>query len=97
VVDLTNHQNAMDLANAFFEGCGSIFILNHARVLFNQKLVRGVSILSVFFFSCWGIFNIFYYQHLEQQFSWYAGIAVLIANSIYLGMIIHYRSKENGI
>ena len=87
----------MDLANALFEAGGSIFILNHARVLFQQKLVRGVSMLSVFFFSCWGVFNIFYYSHLEQQFSWYAGIAVLIANSIYLSMLFHYRKKENGI
>ena len=88
------HSQLMDFANAFFEAGGSIFILNHARVLYNQKLVRGMSLLSVFFFSCWGVFNIFYYSHLNQQFSWYAGIAVLVANTIYLSMIIYYKRKE---
>lgn len=87
-------KELMDLANACFEAGGSIFILNHARVLFEQKLVRGVSLLSVFFFSCWGVFNIFYYNHLEQPFSWFAGIAVLLANTFYLSLIIYYRRKE---
>jgi uncharacterized membrane protein YfcA len=91
---MSSHTELMDLANACFEGGGSIFILNHARVLLQQKMVRGVSMLSVFFFSCWGVFNIFYYSHLEQQFSWYAGICVLLANTFYLSLIIHYRRKE---
>lgn len=84
----------MDMANAFFEGAGSIFVLNHARVLSQHKLVRGVSLLSVAFFSLWGVFNMFYYSHLGQNFSWYAGICVLIANTFYLSLIIHYRRKE---
>lgn len=84
----------MDMANAFFEGGGSIFVLNHARVLHKHKMVRGVSLLSVAFFSLWGVFNIFYYNHLGQNFSWYAGICVLISNTFYLSLIAYYRRKE---
>ncbi len=84
----------MDLANAGFEGFGSIFALNHARVLYNQKIVRGVSAVSALFFFCWGIFNIFYYHHLDQFFSWAAGICMTAANAIYVGMILYYKHKE---
>lgn len=90
-----DNVSLMDLANACFEGGGSIFVLNHARILLKDKMARGVSLLSVAFFSLWGVFNIFYYQHLEQKFSWYAGIAVLIANTFYMLLIAHYRRKEN--
>jgi len=84
----------MDMANAFFEAGGSVFVLNHARVLYQHKLVRGVSMLSIAFFSLWGVFNMFYYSHLGQNFSWYAGICVLIANTFYLSLIMYYRRKE---
>lgn len=87
----------MDLFNAFFEAGGSIFILNHSRVLLRDKTVRGVSLLSVLFFSCWGVFNMFYYDHLEQNFSWYAGIMVLISNSIYAYLIVYFRMKERAL
>ena len=84
----------MDLANAGFEGFGALFTLNHARVLINHKVVRGVSALSVMFFLCWGIFNIFYYHQLDQMFSWAAGIAMTCANAFYVGLLIYYKRKE---
>jgi uncharacterized membrane protein YfcA len=87
-------MQTMDLLNACFEAGGSIFILNHARVLLKDKMTKGVSLLSVLFFSCWGIFNMFYYSHLGQNFSWYAGIMVFISNSIYASLIIYFRIKE---
>lgn len=91
---IENYQYFMDFANACFEGFGSIFVLNHARVLMKHKIIRGVSVLSVAYFALWGVFNMFYYSHLEQAFSWYAGIAVLISNAFYLSLIVHYRRKE---
>lgn len=84
----------MDLANAFFEFGGSMFVLNHARILYKEKMVRGLSLLSVVFFFAWGIFNIFYYSHLEQKFSWYAGMMVTFANLIWICMIVYYRRVE---
>ena len=84
----------MDLANAGFEGFGAAFALNHARVLYQHKIVRGVSALSAAFFLCWGIFNIFYYHHLDQMFSWAAGIAMTAANAFYVWLILYYKRKE---
>ena len=85
----------MDLANAGFEGFGAFFALNHARVLYKHKIVRGVSALSASFFLCWGIFNIFYYHQLDQMFSWAAGIGMTCANAFYVGLIFYYKRKES--
>lgn len=84
----------MDLANAGFEGFGAFFALNHARVLYLHKIVRGVSAVSASFFLFWGIFNIFYYHHLDQMFSWAAGIAMTCANAFYVWLILYYKFKE---
>jgi uncharacterized membrane protein YfcA len=94
MVNLDN-ISLMDAANAFFEGGGSLFVLNHVRVLLKQRQVRGVSLLSIGFFTLWGVFNIFYYRHLGQSFSWYAGIAVLIANLIYVSLAIYFKRQES--
>lgn len=90
----TVSKDLMDLANAGFEFGGAIFILNHARVLFAEKIVRGISLVSIVFFLIWGIFNMFYYSHLEQSASWYAGIMVTLANLVWVSMIIYYRKRE---
>lgn len=85
-----------DLANACFEGCAAAFILNHCRVLYKDKKLRGVSVLSVAFFFSWGVFNIGYYWAIAQTFSWYAGIAVCLSNLLWITMMLYYRHKETG-
>lgn len=93
-INLFANVDLMDLANAGFELFGSLFVLNHARVLHKDKMVRGVSVLSSLFFLAWGTFNIFYYSHLNQPFSWYAGICMTITHVIYVSMLCFYRRKE---
>ena len=83
-----------DIINSTFEAFGAIFVLNHARTLLKDKVVRGVSLASIVFFFCWGLFNIFYYKHLEQHFSWTAGLFVTLANLVWIVLILHYRKKE---
>lgn len=83
-----------DMINGLFEGFASIFLLNHCRVLYREKLVRGVSLISTVFFLCWGFWNLFYYHDLQQFFSWYAGMAVVAVNALWVGLMIHYRSRE---
>jgi hypothetical protein len=83
-----------DLINGAFEGFGSFFLLLHCLRLRKDKLVRGVSITATAFFFCWGLWNLFYYYHLEQIFSWYAGMAVVLVNGLYVAMLIYYRNNE---
>lgn len=83
-----------DLMNGFFESVGGLMILNHCRTLYAHKMVRGVSILSTTFFFCWGVFNVFFYKQLDQPFSWYAGMFMMLCNSVYVYLLMLYVYKE---
>jgi len=80
-----------DQINAAFELLASIFILNHCRVLYRDKCAKGVSILSSVFFSAWGFWNIYFYPALDQHFSMYAGLCVVVSNSFYIAMMTYYN------
>ena len=84
-----------DLINAVFEFCGGfvIFFL-HCRKLYKDKKVRGVSVPAIIFFNCWGLWNLFYYPHLEQWASLFGTIFIVASNTIWIIMMIYYISKE---
>lgn len=85
-----------DLINGIFELCGCLFILNHCRVLYRQKMVRGVSLVSTIFFAAWGFWNLFYYPHLGQWISFAGGIGIVAANTLWIALMIYYLSAERG-
>jgi hypothetical protein len=80
-----------DIINGLFEAFAALFILNHCRVLWQTKQPHGVSLLSTFFFTVWGVYNVWYFPHLGQMFSFYCGISVVIANLCWVGSIIYLR------
>ncbi len=87
-------MNIPDLINGAFEASGGFFIMNHARILYKDKTVRGVSLVSNLFFLIWGIWNIYYYRHLEQIISLYGGLFLTISGIVWNSMIIYYLMKE---
>lgn len=80
-----------DTINGLFEFVAAAFILNHCRVLFADKQVRGMSTVSTIFFTCWGFWNIYYYPHLDQMWSFYGGLCVVSANVMWVAMQLYYR------
>lgn len=82
-----------DFVNGLFELLASAFILNHCRVLYADKMVRGVSLLSTVFFTGWGMWNIFYYPHLEQYWSFAGGLFVVTANGLWIALMVKYRRR----
>lgn len=85
---------APDLINGLFEGLAGFAILGHCNRLYKDKKVKGVSLWSTIFFTAWGGWNIYYYPILSQLFSFYAGLLVLGANLLWVGMIIYYKWLE---
>lgn len=90
-------MNIPDIINASFEGLASLFILNHARVLWQTRQADGVSLLSTAFFGVWGFWNVYYYPHLEQMFSFYAGLAIMAANLFWMYSIWVIRAVEKSL
>ncbi len=83
-----------DLVNGGFEFFGGVSILNHCRVLYRERMVHGISILSTVFFTSWGIWNIYYYPHLDQWLSFSGGLFIVISNFLWICMMTYYRSKQ---
>lgn len=83
-----------DLINAIFEGGGTFFLLLSTRRLYLDKMVRGIDWRSQVFFTSWGLWNVFYYPHLGQLFSFVAGIGLVAVNILYVAMIIYYIRQE---
>ena len=82
-----------DLINGSFEALAGLMVLNHCRVLHAEKMVRGVSVLSSFFFTMWGVWNLYYYPALNQPLSFYGGLVVVASNALYVGMMVFYRKN----
>lgn len=83
-----------DIINAMFHFCGGWFILLHILTLRKDKSVRGVNTLAAAFFCTWGAWNIYFYPHLEQLWSFAAGIFIFLMNAVWVGQMIYYKRKE---
>lgn len=83
-----------DVVNAIFEAVGGAAIASHCVRLFKDKLVRGVFWPATLFFTTWGIWNLYYYAHLAQWWSWTAGIMIATANLAWCGMLWYYIRAE---
>ncbi len=83
-----------DLINAVFEGLGGFIILLNVKRIRKDKMVRGFDWRVMAFFTLWGLWNLFYYPHLGQWFSFAAGAWLVIVNAVYLSLMIYYIRKE---
>jgi len=85
-----------DFVNAVFEFGGSLFVVNNIRVVLKDRMVKGVSVVSVAFFAVWGIWNLFYYPYLQQWWSFYGGVAIVVTNIVWIHLMLYYRKHPNG-
>lgn len=79
-----------DLVNGLFELVGSVLIWLNVRQLHRDKMVRGVHWAPIAFWMVWGWWNLFYYPSLGQWLSFWGGVSVVIANSVWLAQMIYY-------
>lgn len=87
-------MNIADYINGTYELLGGFFLLYNCLVLYRQKQVRGISVLATVFFTSWGIWNLYYYPSLNQWVSFTGGCLIVIANTIWVSMMIYYVYKE---
>lgn len=84
-----------DCVNGTFEALGGLFIFNSIRVLYNDKMVKGVSVLTMAFFMSWGLWNLYYYPSLDQWMSFTGGLVICVAQLIQVAMMVYYTHKNN--
>jgi hypothetical protein len=89
-------MNLNDAINGMYEFIGGLFILRNCFKLYEDKEVRGVSIVSSAFFCSWGYWNLYYYPNLNQWYSFIGGLLIALASTLWIVMAIYYvKRKEN--
>lgn len=79
-----------DVINGLFEIGGAIAISFSIRRVLKDKAVKGISWAMVLFFSTWGVWNLYFYPHLDQWFSLAGGILLIAAQLVYAALLIYY-------
>ena len=83
-----------DIINGLYELSGAPFIFLSVIKLHREKKVAGISWIHAGFFATWGYWNLFYYPHLNQWFSFIGGVAIVIVNTIWLGQLLFYSKNR---
>ena len=84
-----------DLVNAGFELLGGVGVWLHIVALYKNKKASGVEPLTFVLFTLWGYWNLYYYSFLGQTASVYAGISIVIANTVWVYLYYYYKGKQN--
>lgn len=90
---MTTHLS--DLINSFgFELASCLFLSLNIYSLYRDKIVKGMSVLSMAFYNSWAIWNVFYYYSINQSWSYYIGVAVAILTTWWTVQAIWYCHKN---
>ena len=87
-------MNVPDLINGIFEGAAGFMLWFNAVKIYKDKQLKGVHVFPTAVFALWGYWNLFYYPHLNQWISFFAGINVVLPNTIWVALAIHYSRKR---
>jgi hypothetical protein len=82
-----------DLINGAFEFFGGVALCANIRQLLRDKQVKGIHWGSTIFFTSWGVWNVYYYPHLDQWVSFWGGLFICAANLVWLGLRLKYRKR----
>lgn len=84
-------MNNPDLINGLFESFGASVLWLNINRLIKDEYIAGVSIFPTMFYSVWGFWNLYYYPHLNQWYSFIGALGVVIANTVWTLLAIYYK------
>ena len=83
-----------DVVNGSYESVGAVMMLLNCLRPYQDKEVKGVSIVATVFFTTWGYWNLYYYPSLHQWMSFLGGAMMAIGNSVWVGLAIYYTTRN---
>jgi hypothetical protein len=83
-----------DAVNGAFELAGGAFAALNVYCVWRDRSVAGVSVAAGAFFAAWGYWNIFYYPHLGQWWSFAGGLTVTLANTAWVVLALKFRERR---
>jgi hypothetical protein len=79
-----------DIINGSFEVAGSIMTWMNVRQVWRDRGHAGIYPPAIAVFFAWGFWNLFYYPHLGQWFSFLGGLSLVLANLMWLIGIVRF-------
>jgi len=79
-----------DLINGTFEALGGITTFLNCWQIYKDKEVKGVVWQLSIFYTAWGLWNLYYYPHLNQWISFAGGLVIVTGNIIWIMQVIYY-------
>ena len=58
-----------------------------------DKGYAGLHPAATAFFWSWGVWNLYYYPHLDQWWSFTGGVSLVIANTTWVAMMLKFGRK----
>lgn len=86
-----------DLVNGMFEVIGGLMCWINVVKLHSEKRVAGVYWPVQAFFSCWGLWNLYYYPALGQWASFVGGVFLVVGNATWTIMAAWYSKKNDDL
>lgn len=84
-----------DQINGAIEFVGSLFTWQNTIRVIGDKGYAGVYLPAIVFFMSWGAWNLYYYPHLGQWWSFAGGCALVLANVVWVGAMLRYGRKQS--
>lgn len=82
-----------DLLNGLFELFGSVMTWMNVHRVWKDKGYAGLHPAAIAFFWSWGVWNLYYYPHLDQWFSFLGGVSLVAANTSWVVLMRTYGRK----
>lgn len=83
-----------DLINGGIEMVGAFFTWRNAWQLRADREIRGVYWPTTFFFTAWGMWNLYYYPALGQWASFAGGVVLVAGNIAWVVMAIRLKFNQ---
>lgn len=84
-----------DQINSCFELTAGILLIFNVWRAYQDKQVRGVSIIPMAFMVLWGLWNCHFYPFVGAPWSFWAGLFCTTINATWIGQMIYYRKKKH--
>ena len=82
-----------DLINGGFEALAAVAQAVNVRRLLRDRQIHGVDWRVTGFFTVWGVWNLFYYPHLDQWLSFAGGLAIVIVNAVWVALAVYFQRR----
>lgn len=87
-------MDRLDIINGVFEFFSGMMVWLNVKDLLRDKTIKGINPYTTIVFTLWGLFNLGYYPHLHQWFSFFGGLVIVVGNTTWIYFMFKYTKRN---